>query len=60
MIAAIRPASYGIRNARGYLLYWESETSTYQALDSWTIYTSVAAARTAAQQKQPGIKVEQR
>ena len=59
MIAVIRPASYGLRNARGYLLYWESEGG-YQALDSWTIYTSVAAAQTAAQAKRPGIKVEQR
>lgn len=53
--ALVRPAHAGIRNARGYLLYWLSGRS--ELVDSWTTYPSVALAAQAAQQQRPGIEV---
>lgn len=53
--ALVRPARYGIRNGRGYLLYWLSGGS--EMLDSWTTYKSAALAAQAAQQQRPGIEV---
>lgn len=51
----VRSASYGIRDARGYLLYWLSGAS--EMVDSWTTYRSPALAAQAAQSQRPGIEV---
>ena len=58
-LAVIRPARYGIRDGRGYLLYWERETSTYQAVDSWQTYATPAAARAAAAEKNPNARIRE-
>jgi hypothetical protein len=56
LVAVIRPASYGIRSARGYLLYWESD-SGLQAVDSWQTYPTPAAARAVAAAKSPNAQI---
>lgn len=56
-LAVIRPASYGIRDARGFLLYWENESRTSQHIDSWTTYKTPAEARAVAIEKNPDAQV---
>lgn len=54
--AVIRPASYGITDGRGYLLYWETAGGS-QMVDAWTTYRTVAEARAVALTKRPGVEV---
>jgi hypothetical protein len=59
-IAVIRNASYGINNARGYLVYWSYAKDIYQIdhikygyVDSWKTYSSIKKAYEYARSKNP-------